>query len=234
MQPTLFLSPKFSPDSRVLQAAALAKGWNVNRLHRWTAPEFTGGKCCVYGETLFARFIAEHLKLQLLDPPHDWLPALPEEFRKRKVDHMTVSEARKIAHRSFIKPVDDKTFKAQVFDSGSELPSHLEESEFVLVAEPLKWVVEYRFFLLNGKALTGSVYSRNGELDETPGSPGDFEIAQKLAETVAGDLPAGVVVDVGIIDERGWAVVEANPAWGSGIYQCDPEKVLYVVAASCA
>lgn len=38
-----------------------------------------------------------------------------------------------------------------------------------------------------------------------------------------------VVLDIGTISGRGWAVVEANAAWGSGIYGCDPMEVLGVI-----
>jgi hypothetical protein len=37
------------------------------------------------------------------------------------------------------------------------------------------------------------------------------------------------VVDVGRVAGRGWAVVEANPAWGSGLYGCDAARVLPVL-----
>jgi hypothetical protein len=46
-------------------------------------------------------------------------------------------------------------------------------------------------------------------------------------------LPPSVALDVGHIDGSGWAVVEANAAWASGIYGCDPGKVLDVVARAC-
>jgi hypothetical protein len=47
-------------------------------------------------------------------------------------------------------------------------------------------------------------------------------------------LPEAVVIDVGIIEGRGWAVLEANAAWCSGIYGCDPAEVLRVVERACA
>ena len=53
------------------------------------------------------------------------------------------------------------------------------------------------------------------------------------------DLPRTAVLDVGVIAGRGWAVVEQNSAWGSGLYGCDPAEVLTVLrhsavpAASC-
>ncbi len=42
-------------------------------------------------------------------------------------------------------------------------------------------------------------------------------------------LPRAAVINVGVIAERGWAVVELNAAWGAGLYGCDPERVLDVV-----
>jgi hypothetical protein len=42
-----------------------------------------------------------------------------------------------------------------------------------------------------------------------------------------------VVLDVGIIRGEGWAVVEANAPWGSGVYGCDPDQVLRVVQRAC-
>jgi hypothetical protein len=46
-------------------------------------------------------------------------------------------------------------------------------------------------------------------------------------------FPPGIVIDIGKIVGRGWAVVEANPAWGSGIYGNDADKVLDVLSQSC-
>lgn len=232
---TLYLSPRYSADSRIMSDAAHAAGWNVVRLPKWEIPsEPPVGQPVVYGETLFARFMAEQLQFQLNDPPHDWLPALPYELRKRDVFRMTAGEARNYTKPAFIKPVDDKTFRAQVMTSGAELPDYLDANEVLLVAEPVYWEVEYRFFLLDGKALSGSVYCRDGELSDVSGSDEEFREAQSFAEAAATNLPRGVVVDTGRIRDRGWAVVEANPAWGAGIYHCDPEKILPAIAAACS
>ncbi len=46
-------------------------------------------------------------------------------------------------------------------------------------------------------------------------------------------MPPAVVLDVGHLQGRGWAVVEANAAWGSGIYGCEPASVLRVVERAC-
>ena len=43
------------------------------------------------------------------------------------------------------------------------------------------------------------------------------------------DIPRAVVMDAGVIWDRGWAVVELNSAWGSGLYGSEETKVLEVL-----
>ncbi len=46
-------------------------------------------------------------------------------------------------------------------------------------------------------------------------------------------VPPAAVIDVGRLAGGGWAVVEANPAWGAGICGCDPAAVLPVLRRAC-
>jgi hypothetical protein len=66
-----------------------------------------------------------------------------------------------------------------------------------------------------------------------PASEAEVELALHTLEELLRDrsvpLPPAVVVDVGQIEGQGWAVVEANAAWGSGLYGCDPIAVLDVL-----
>jgi hypothetical protein len=136
----------------------------------------------------------------------------------------------------FAKPPNDKSFEAAVYSSGSELPAEFDSAMSVLVAEPVEWEDEYRCFLLDGQVRAASPYLRRGKLAESEGfiaTAEELAAASAFAESVAADpkvtLPRAVVLDVGKIAGRGWAVVEANGAWGSGIYGCDPEAVLDVI-----
>src|SRR5688572_18632292 len=66
----LLVSPRFTPDSIALGNAARAAGWRVERLHRWSIPgDLAVHDVAVYGEPLFAAFVAENLSLALLEPP---------------------------------------------------------------------------------------------------------------------------------------------------------------------
>ena len=45
--------------------------------------------------------------------------------------------------------------------------------------------------------------------------------------------PPAFVLDVGLIENRSWAVIEFNECWASGIYGCDPKSVLDSLLAAC-
>ena len=69
---------------------------------------------------------------------------------------------------------------------------------------------------------------------EAAASPSESKTALDFANLVLQDprvtFPPAGVVDVGVVQGRGWAVVEANPGWGTGIYRCDPQSVLRTLA----
>lgn len=65
----------------------------------------------------------------------------------------------------------------------------------------------------------------------------EMEAARHFARSVldSSDIacPPAFVLDVGMIEDRGWAVVEFNESWVSGIYSCEPGKVLQALLAAC-
>jgi ATP-grasp domain, R2K clade family 2 len=241
--PTLVLPPRFTPDTIAVGNAAHAAGWSVERFTSWRLPEgWRAEDVALYGEPLFASVVADQLGLVLLEPPFNWLTTLHEKYRKRNVRFTILGEARKLGQHAFVKPADDKCFLAGVFQSGATLPSAdiLSGATPVLVAEPVKWQVEFRCFVLEREMVTLSPYLRDGELAQSPEGQWDDERTEKAREFAQGvlsdgsvSLPPAVVMDVGVIEGRGWAIIEANAAWGSGIYGCDPAAVLRVVRRAC-
>jgi hypothetical protein len=241
---TLILSPRYTPDSIALAGEAAAAGWRVERLSSWRAPAYLSeSHPVIYGEPLFVAAICEELSLAAFEPPFSWLANVPYQYRLREVEFADLDKARRRERPSFIKPADDKCFQAAVYHSGGDLPSPdaLPGATPVLISEPVSWAAEFRTFVLHKQALTISVYSRNGDLAQSP--DGDWQASQ--AETAAAldfaisvlsdnaiPVPPSVVLDVGLIPDRGWAVVEANAAWASGIYGCHPATVLHVLTAA--
>ncbi len=136
---------------------------------------------------------------------------------------------------AFIKPPNDKSFPAGIY-SGRMLPQGYDDESPVLVADVVTWEKEFRCFVLDRKVRTLSVYLRAGQLQrEFDFQQSEPEVAEAwsfadavLADTRV-DFPRATVLDVGVIAGRGWAVVEQNSAWGSGIYGCNPELVLEVL-----
>ena len=116
------------------------------------------------------------------------------------------------------------------------MPDGYADESPVLVQEVVTWEKEFRCFVLDRQLRTLSVYLRNGELQRANDfAATDDELAEVTAfvNTVLADervdLPRTAVLDVGVIAGRGWAVVEQNAAWGSGLYGCDPAEVLEVL-----
>jgi hypothetical protein len=226
---TLILPGRYTSDSIALQGAAIEEGWQVERLPLWRPPaRLRDADVAVYGEPLFGAVVAQELSLTLVTPPFDWLAALPRQHVLRDVASTTLDEARSLERRSFIKPASDKCFPAAVYEDGSGLTvsSALPGELPVLVSEPVTWNAEYRFFILDRAIAAYSIYSGR----ETSGARAFCE--RLLADSTV-NIDSAVAIDVGEIAGRGWAVVEANAAWASGIYGCDPHLVLKVVAKAC-
>ncbi len=235
--PTLILTPRFTDDAQALWRAAGRLGWGIERLTSWRVPEELRyvPEPVLYLEGMFGPTLAEQFGLQLLEPAIDWLPRLPEIFRKRAVSLMPLKSARQLAHPAFIKPPNDKSFPARVY-TGAELPDGYDDDSPVLVAEVVRWEVEFRCFVLDRKPRALSIYLRDGQLQREQGyfaNESELAEAESIVRSVCADsqidLPRAAVLDVGIIANRGWAVVEQNAAWGSGIYGCDPAAVLEVL-----
>ena len=238
---TLMLSPQTSEDSQKLRRAALNRGWTVVRWADWNRPAgLPETDLCLYASPLFAARVSELTGWTFEEPPDDWLLRLPPELLKRDMNLTTLGRARGVTERRFFKPAAFKTFQAGVYESGEGLPDadKADQDNPVLISEVVTWKSEFRFFLLDGEARTGSVYFRDGHSGqvghEWPCDPREYHQAKAVAEeafrSTADHLPRSVVIDSGFIEGAGWAVIEANPSWGSGIYGCEPDQVLTVIA----
>ncbi len=234
--PVLLLSPRFSDDSIALATEASHLSWRVHRLHDRRPPaRLAEEELVFYGESLLADTVGKALALALLEPAADTLSLLPAEFVRRDVRFTTLGAARSEWFPRFVKPADEKQFRAAVYPSAEALPGSeiLEDGLPVLTAEPVRWLDEYRCFVLKGQVVTASPYAWLGEREDHSHAAFELEAARAFASDVlarAGELfPPAVVLDVGRIEGRGWAVVELNPAWSSGLYACDPAGALRVI-----
>lgn len=233
---TLLISWRNTEDNQLIWRAAIKRGWSVERVRGIRVPEVEADRILVYIESLFAPAMASQFGIKLVELTDDWLPRLPSEYRRRDVELTTLEQVSASDLPKFLKPPNEKSFPAKVYDSVDILLADYEPTTSVLSASPVEWAAEFRCFCLDGEVRTLSPYLRHGELSKLDGfSATEEELldAKRFAETVLNDdrvaTPRAIVLDVGTLVGSGWAVVEANAAWGSGIYGCDPDEVLNVV-----
>jgi ATP-grasp domain, R2K clade family 2 len=245
--PTLFLTPRYSEDSQALWKAAAQLGWQTERLSTWRIHEHwqgsaraNPGSALVYGEAMFAPELAAQLGYTLHNPPEDWLVTLPYAYRLRNIALCTLADARQLNAPAFVKPPNDKSFPAAVY-CGHELPREFDDEMAVLIADVVRWECEFRCFILDRELATFSIYARLGALQRDAqfhSEAWEDQAAQAFIEKMLADprvpLPRATVIDIGLIADQGWACVEQNAAWGAGIYGCDPQAVLRVLAKTCS
>jgi ATP-grasp domain, R2K clade family 2 len=245
--PTLVVDSMEQRDARALADAAQLAGWTILSITQGGAIRRNSPRdLALHGPPAAIIEFANALQIALLEPPLDWLAGLPARFLGRQIRRGTVGQARSIQEPVFIKTLDParKWFDAGVFPGGWALPCRrgFPESTAVLVAEPVRWIVEYRCFVLEDRIACFSPYARH----ERWMRKGDaawiipveearqlHRLVESLLSSLRGLTPPAWTLDVGCIEGKGWAVIEANPAWSAGIYQCDPTAILPVLRRAC-
>jgi hypothetical protein len=239
--PHLLLTPRDDiQDTFKLADAAKQLGWKVERSTNYRpSPSDDTDDIVLYGETLFTTLAAKSLGYAILEPDFDLLARIPETYLRRRAQRITLAEALHLNEPFFGKPADgNKAFDARVYQHGSEIPAqYLPRSMPVLISMPVIWAVEYRFFILERQIATYSIYARFGNLAQDKGSSAEQDQAILFCQSLLHDLtialPPAVVMDIGIIEQQGWALVEPNPVSSSGIYGCDPAHVLSTLKRAC-
>lgn len=229
-----------------LQIAAREMGWEVHSAPPgWRLSDdltSSGKKGVPYGSQTFCEVIAQQMNWNLKQNSFDWLARVPQKFLKRKVDFMTLGEAKKIQDVRFIKPADDKVFPAKVYVPGElVVPEVVPDDTPTLVSEVVNFDLEYRCFVLHGYVLTWSNYVCYEHIadpkywDMIPIMSGKKKFDRLTPDEFVTELcrshivTAPSVVDVGRIPGKGWAIIETNQAWASGLYGCDPGQALRVM-----
>jgi hypothetical protein len=243
--PTLVVSTWSLPAARALGEVARRGGWEAFA-HDETPDRKAKGQVVYYGGTDLAMTIAARFGLALLEPPLDLLARLPLEFRRRTVEYARFGDLVRLRAPTFVKPADalNKSFDAGVYSSIHDIraPRGVDPRNPVLLSEPVEWSAEYRCFILEGVLAAWSPYISFGRPAWKPFAAGS--LAKEVPATVASlcrrlfdrprlAFPPALVMDVGLIDDRGWAVVEFNPVWCSGLLGADPRAALPVLERAC-
>ncbi|WP_460072786.1 ATP-grasp domain-containing protein [Streptomyces sp. YKOK-I1] len=225
--PVLLLPAPRTSTAELLARAAAWRGYDVT--DRATAAE--GRRVHWYGGPRVAARLAGPLGIGLLEPADDWLTHVPRLLLRRRVRLTTLAEARALRERAFVKPPSAKidVLPAAVHEDGTSLPGALDGSTPVLVSGVVEFTAEYRLFVLDGVAVTGSRYAVHGRLDPAPLDDESRAFARAVLHATTASLPSAVCLDIGRLADGGWAVVEANMAWFAHCYAAEPDRVLDTV-----
>ena len=222
---TLVLPAKPDLERDAVAQAWVAYGGTAERLDRfWEPPPYDPRLVRLYGNDTFCLVLAQKLGLTLVSPADDLLLMLPEQFVKRKLQIVALATAADIPYTYFVKPLVPKQFKAAVYDSAVALTAEcqgLDTDTLLLTSEVVTLQAEVRAFVLNGKVLDAALYEGDADLADA------MAFLKQVATQAA--LPNTCVIDVGYVAGWGWAVIEANAAWGAGLNGCDAGKVLMAI-----
>lgn len=220
-------------DKPDIERDSVAEAWErgggeVLRLGRfWDPPDLERDRVRVYGSDSFSLVLAQKLRLAMVSPPDDLPVRLDKAWLKRDIRLSPLGDLSNEDLPAFVKPAAPKLFRAGVYDDLGTLRREcegLEDDTPVLVSEIVEFVAEARCFVLNGKVKTCAVYEGVADTDEAA------RFIQRMAEST--ELPASCVIDAGLLAGGGWAVVEANAAWGSGLNGCDPVQAAECIASA--
>ncbi len=215
---TLVLPEKLDEGRASVRTAWEHAGGETLTLGRfWEPPELDCAKIRLYGNTSFCHVLAQKLGLELVSPPDDMLIHLDPDALKRSVALKPLASVSSMNFPLFAKPSAPKIFRAAVYDSPAELSKEtmgINPTTLVLVSTVVEFVAEARCWVLDRNVLSLIVYEGNASTNDALSFTSSLVSGIQPAETY--------VLDVGLISGKGWAVIEANPAWGAGINGGDP------------
>ena len=246
--PSLLCSSNYSLDSKILRKAAQSIGWETLRLDGNTIPEWFSppdSKVALFFTAPKAFSIAKQLGLSLAGCSPDWTVNLPPELLNRQMKQQRLKDAVAISDPQFVKHAVSKAFDADVYDQKTlaDATKTIHPDSLVHIAEPVVWNCEFRCFVSHSNIETASVYRYQGvpvpDYDSFPEISESqmaevYEFANSVLHHPDVKCPDAFVLDVGIIENRGWSVVECNECWACGIYDCDPASVLETLASASA
>lgn len=123
----------------------------------------------------------------------------------------------------FVKPMLCKAFTGAI-RRDVEGAGLIAPGEPVWICEPVRFVAEWRLYILRGEVATWAQY---GEGDDA-----DPDLAQVADMLAAWPGPAGWALDVGRLADGRQVLVEANDGWALGLYKgADQKAYLAVIAA---
>jgi hypothetical protein len=163
----------------------------------------------------------------------------PEVLRPYLRRQVKLLPAGSVLGHWFIKPTTTKAFTGFVVDTLSNPDSlndydriqyqaflSLPPETLVWVGEPVKWLSEYRYYVINGRVRGEGRYDDGPDDMPAPCHVLVGEMAVLLASVP--NAPAAFSLDIGVLSTGETALVECNDAWALGFYKGTLTRADYV------
>jgi len=158
--------------------------------------------------------------------PQNWIGKRPDLLNEN-IKVISVGQLKRdwVSNVSFIKPVTVKAFTGQVIeveehkdwlDEYRDVPANV----MVCVSDCVNIEREWRFFIVNGEIITGSLYNKFGcRITKEPITPEVWNKAREMAKVW---MPSqNIVMDICKLNNGEFKVVEWNCLNASGFYNSD-------------
>ena len=156
---------------------------------------------------------------------------------ERNIDFLESIVGEKESGRIFIRPDSGlKPFSGMVFinrspyfeQDWSYVRTNMKDDDLLIISSPKKILSEWRFVVIEGEVITGSLYKLDYNVDfQQANSIKDkylFDFAQKIANIYQPD-PA-FTLDIAVDIKGNLKLLELNSFSHAGLYVCDMEKVV--------
>lgn len=159
---------------------------------------------------------------------------------KRNIDFLVRILGEKETGRIFIRPDSGmKSFTGMVFINRKDLFEYdwnmveynTFDNDILVISSPKKIANEYRFVVVNGVVITGSLYRSDYDTVFQTINEDDFELfnfAQKMANLYQPDLT--YTLDIVRTENNDYKLIEINSFSHAGLYKCDMAKIVKEVS----
>ncbi|WP_077273195.1 ATP-grasp domain-containing protein [Acidithiobacillus thiooxidans] len=231
-----------SQENFAVRMTARDQGHTLTTLNWPEASEFPSQPFMPVGSVAFCMAAFQHMGI---DTRFGWngypTSLLHRAFFRRNLFVTSLAELQQSewpAAGWFIKPIwPVKAFSAQVHPDFESLITHLlqegavpAETDFttfrVYLAEPVRFVSEWRYYIVEGEIMGSGRYDDGTDLAPTP----KVEVVQEAITQLkrSRDLPAGFALDFGVLDDlQTTELVEANDGWALGLYKGSLHREFY-------
>lgn len=154
------------------------------------------------------------------EPENISYPQCLRSFLRRDVTLKRIDEA---TYGAFIKPEETKLFTGFVLSDNPdehdreqlEIASRLPGDTLIWESKVVRWLSEFRFYVLDGQILGQGRYDSNEE-----GPEPDIDVVTQAVEAWARQgAPRAFGIDFGVLSTGETALVECNDAWALGYYK---------------